>query len=640
MKLRILISAVLVTALALPVIATSTRFPDVPADHQYVDAIRWASDPEEFNGNPIFRGFPDGRFGPDQELTENQFVKVVDRLFDSVDRWTRAETAALLYYGFQGLKSNPLVTTTTTTQPTTTTTQPTTTTTQPVVIEGEQPGGVGPGEAEETTTTTTQPTTTTTTQPTTTTTTIPPILPFPYDDRRSVLSNKIGAASINFKKAAENPHIRQYATDAKQAADDAVSYATKLREDYEAYLDRTGARDIYSHSLELSYNSAIKWQTDNSVFVEWQTTEQPADNPDKQATSEYSLSTVAKSLLPDNLEELIHNINGVKNEVSGYSDDLKRDLYRYVYYHAMLAVEELDTLKQTQPTSNYRSTVTGVYTNVRDYILKPTFQWLATDSGFRKNSYRSYYGRITTNWWRETPQAVPESPFPIEDRLTTLEEKISDTSIRFKKATTTASTRYHSARHNKPYAVFAKQTADDAVDYANQLREEYNNHEEATSIYTTRLQNTYGLAVRWQTGAGRLVEWQTTEPPSSANTLIGDTSRNYTAREWPDLFSTSISDELRALINQVDGVWQLAQSDQDLTDDNKRTLYKYAYYHAWQAVEQLDTLKETLTTETSRNQITRIQSRIHQNALIYSLGWLLKDAGFVSISGGGFRLAD
>ena len=123
MRLRILLSAVLVTALALPVIATATRFPDVPADHQYADAIRWASDPEEFNGNPLFRGFPDGNFGPDEELTESQFAKVVDRLFDTADRWTRAETAALLYHGFQGLR------TTTTTQPVITET--TTTTIQP-----------------------------------------------------------------------------------------------------------------------------------------------------------------------------------------------------------------------------------------------------------------------------------------------------------------------------------------------------------------------------------------------------------------------------------------------------------------------------------------------------------------------------
>ena len=126
MKLRILISAVLVTALALPVIATTTKFPDVPDDHQHADAIRWASDPEVFNGNPLFRGFVDGNFGPDTELTEGQFTKVVDRLFDSVDRWTRAETAALLYHGLRN------GTTTTTTS---TTTAPATT--APPVVVGE-----------------------------------------------------------------------------------------------------------------------------------------------------------------------------------------------------------------------------------------------------------------------------------------------------------------------------------------------------------------------------------------------------------------------------------------------------------------------------------------------------------------------
>ena len=106
MKLRALFTALLALAVAAPVVATMDRFPDVPADHQYAEAIRWASDPEEFNGSPLFKGFPDGRFGPDDELTEEQFVKVVDRLFDAADRWTRAETAALLYQGFPALQGH------------------------------------------------------------------------------------------------------------------------------------------------------------------------------------------------------------------------------------------------------------------------------------------------------------------------------------------------------------------------------------------------------------------------------------------------------------------------------------------------------------------------------------------------------
>ena len=151
MKLRILISAVLVTALALPVIATTrfdvlTRFPDVPDDHQYVYAIRWASDASDpkFNGNPIFEGFPDGNFGPDRELTEAQFVKVVDRFFDSADSWTRAQTAALLYYGVQGLISNPITTTTTTTTSTVTASVATSPAADTFSVEGYKFSHTGP----------------------------------------------------------------------------------------------------------------------------------------------------------------------------------------------------------------------------------------------------------------------------------------------------------------------------------------------------------------------------------------------------------------------------------------------------------------------------------------------------------------
>lgn len=159
MKLRILFSAVLVTALALPVIATANRFPDVPADHQYAEAIQWASDREWFNGDPLFKGKPDGNFDPAEPLTEGQLLKVIKRLFDSSDDWTRADVAALFYYGYPALRGEP---------PTYTASVATTTTTHPVVIEGEQPGGAGPDEKETTTTTTSlekETTTTTTTTP-------------------------------------------------------------------------------------------------------------------------------------------------------------------------------------------------------------------------------------------------------------------------------------------------------------------------------------------------------------------------------------------------------------------------------------------------------------------------------------------
>lgn len=115
LRLRIILAALCVIALAAPVIATATRFSDVPADHEHAEAIRWASELDE----PLFRGYPDGSFKPDRQLSENEFQIVVERLFRHFDSWTRAQTAALLYHGFQGLSGS--ATTTTTTVPTTTT---------------------------------------------------------------------------------------------------------------------------------------------------------------------------------------------------------------------------------------------------------------------------------------------------------------------------------------------------------------------------------------------------------------------------------------------------------------------------------------------------------------------------------------
>ena len=111
MNLRYVLTALLAAAVAVPAAFASNpapRFPDVPVGHRYSVAVEWAADPENFGGAALFRGFPDGRFGPGQELTEGQFAKVVERLFDSADRWTRAETAELLYRGYPALRESSL----------------------------------------------------------------------------------------------------------------------------------------------------------------------------------------------------------------------------------------------------------------------------------------------------------------------------------------------------------------------------------------------------------------------------------------------------------------------------------------------------------------------------------------------------
>ena len=607
MKLRILISTVLVTALALPVIATATRFPDVPADHQYVDAIRWASDSEEFNGNPIFRGFPDGDFRPDKPLSEIQFIKVVDRLFDSADEWTRAETAALLYYGFQGLRSNPLITTTTTT-----TTQPTTTTTttQPVVIEGEQPGGNGPGEVEETTTTTT-----TTTQPTTTTTTEPL---FPIGERTNTLVMKYERAGQLFQIAANNPHNKDNANSAKQAADEAMEYAIQLQEEYRQHGDTNDPnRHHHQRSLEHYHQRAVRQQSEANLIVEWQTVEQPANTPDKKV-SFIKLDYPGFSRIPNKFRVSLEHLDSVQRETQGYSDDIKRELYRYIFYHALPMVEELDTLAKEQPTSDDRYEV-GRISSQANSIFTGAFNWLMADAGFSSRPYGTY----TRYWWRSYTTTTNQS-FPIEERLTKLEEKIEDTSFRFRKATHFGG-HYRSPAYlhakTRQYGTFVKQTADDAVQYATQLQKEYNNHPEATNIYKNRLRNTYNLAVRWQTTAGILVEWQTTEP--TATEQIRQTSSTY----WNnDKYSLLFTEELRELLNNVRGLYS---SDRyRLSDDDRRVLHKYMYYHTLLAIDKLDTLKQRLTSRTDRDTITSYQNTIRGQEISSSISWLMNDAGF------------
>lgn len=89
--------AALLTALTLAAggawVLAEGDFPDVPDDHPRAEAIQWAASED------LFRGFLDGNFRPDQELTEGQFNKVVKRLFDRYDSWTRAETAAFMWRG-------------------------------------------------------------------------------------------------------------------------------------------------------------------------------------------------------------------------------------------------------------------------------------------------------------------------------------------------------------------------------------------------------------------------------------------------------------------------------------------------------------------------------------------------------------
>lgn len=109
MKLRTLFVCLLVAVLTGPVIATSRIFEDVPTDHPRAREIRWAA---QFDP-PLFQGYEDGTFKPDETMTVSQIAKVVERLHQTQD-WTRGEVAALLYHGYDALHPNAAASTTST----------------------------------------------------------------------------------------------------------------------------------------------------------------------------------------------------------------------------------------------------------------------------------------------------------------------------------------------------------------------------------------------------------------------------------------------------------------------------------------------------------------------------------------------
>ena len=103
MKLRTAVALILTTAVLAGGGAWAAEgwFPDVPDDHRRIDAIRYAKT------EGLFQGFPDGNLRPDDELSEGQFIKVAERLYDRYDVWTRADWAQVMYGGLPSLTGTP-----------------------------------------------------------------------------------------------------------------------------------------------------------------------------------------------------------------------------------------------------------------------------------------------------------------------------------------------------------------------------------------------------------------------------------------------------------------------------------------------------------------------------------------------------
>ena len=103
MKLRTAVALILTAAVLAGGGAWAAEgwFPDVPDDHRRIDAIRYAKT------EGLFQGFPDGNLRPDDELSEGQFIKVAERLYDRYDVWTRADWAQVMYGGLPSLTNTP-----------------------------------------------------------------------------------------------------------------------------------------------------------------------------------------------------------------------------------------------------------------------------------------------------------------------------------------------------------------------------------------------------------------------------------------------------------------------------------------------------------------------------------------------------
>ena len=172
-KVTALVAAGVLMGIGAGLVLGQTAFNDVPDSDPRLEDINYAA------AQGWFRGYPDGSFRPDRQITETQLARVIRRARPGL---TRGGAAVFVRGGMDRLQTT--VTTTTTTAAAATT-APATTTAPAVGPGGEDPAGPGgdgpvdpnPPVVIEPPTTTTAPaeTTTTTTAPaeTTTTTTAP-----------------------------------------------------------------------------------------------------------------------------------------------------------------------------------------------------------------------------------------------------------------------------------------------------------------------------------------------------------------------------------------------------------------------------------------------------------------------------------
>lgn len=99
MKRTLIVAAVGVALLAASGLAwAAAGFSDVRHDHHRVEDIRFVSQ------QGWFRGYPDGTFKPEKDITAGQMALVLERAFDGM---TRAQFASFIRAGQAALAANP-----------------------------------------------------------------------------------------------------------------------------------------------------------------------------------------------------------------------------------------------------------------------------------------------------------------------------------------------------------------------------------------------------------------------------------------------------------------------------------------------------------------------------------------------------
>ena len=236
-------------------------------------------------------------------------------------------------------------------------------------------------------------TTTTTTQPTTTTTTIPP---YPIGEKLSELRGKVAEARVWYNNkvvfgshqsfAAGERHLAAYSRSFKAITDRAVAFGEATLAEYQAHTSMEQAR---LDELENTIAHARRWQSFAAAIRLWQTEEQNRDTEKRMNLGPEAGPINGKAHLFDvitdqGFQQRVRSLTGVSwwvGRSGGFSEATKRNLHRFVYYHAFTLLEELDGIITRLPTETGKGLATWYRNNRLRSQLSGSWSWLVKDYG-------------------------------------------------------------------------------------------------------------------------------------------------------------------------------------------------------------------------------------------------------------------